>query len=146
MKHAHHQRGLAAVELAITLPILLLLLVAVSEIGRLLIHYNTLTKAVQDGARYAVVDIYGTAAANQIADVNEIKNMVVYGNKGGSGDALLVNLNTGNVTVSQANSYVIVTAQLTYAPAFIKLPEFFGSGGDSLVLPIRASALMRTGP
>ena len=39
------QRGVAIIEFVITLPLLLLLLLATAEIGRALFQYNTLTKA-----------------------------------------------------------------------------------------------------
>jgi Flp pilus assembly protein TadG len=46
------QRGLAMVEFAIVLPILLIILFMVAEIGRALYQYNTLSKAVGDAARH----------------------------------------------------------------------------------------------
>ena len=42
------QRGVAIVEFVLTLPLLMLLLLATAEIGRALFQYNTLTKAVRD--------------------------------------------------------------------------------------------------
>jgi Flp pilus assembly protein TadG len=46
------QSGLAAVEFAITLPVLLLLMLGTAELGRMLSQYDTLTKSVRDGCRY----------------------------------------------------------------------------------------------
>ncbi len=83
------QRGSAVVELAIVLPLLLLIFLGTAEFGRALFQYNTLTKAVRDGARYisqhslkgstGVVDVPSSAVA-----VVETKNLVVYGIKGGA--------------------------------------------------------------
>ena len=42
------QRGIATIEFAICAPILLLLMLATVEVGRMLIQYNTLNKAVRD--------------------------------------------------------------------------------------------------
>ena len=45
-------RGVAAVEMAVVLPLILLLLFVTAEIGRGFMQYNTLTKSVRDSARY----------------------------------------------------------------------------------------------
>lgn len=47
------QRGVAMVEFAITLPLLLLLLLAIGEFGRMLYQYNVLLQASRDAGRYA---------------------------------------------------------------------------------------------
>ena len=89
-RNAHiRQRGSAVVELAIVLPLLLLIFLGTAEFGRALFQYNTLTKTVRDGARYisqnslngstGVVDVPPTAVA-----VVETKNLVVYGIRGGA--------------------------------------------------------------
>lgn len=67
------EHGLAAIEMMVILPILLLLLCAIFEVGRIFMHYTMLNKALQNGARYAVIDVYGTDRASLIADSNEIK-------------------------------------------------------------------------
>ena len=46
-------RGLAMVEFVIVAPLLMLLMLTVGEFGRVFFQYNTLTKAVREGARYA---------------------------------------------------------------------------------------------
>ena len=51
-KTVKRQKGVAALELAIAVPVLLLLLLASAELGRAFYQYNTLTKSVRDGARY----------------------------------------------------------------------------------------------
>ena len=50
------------VEFAIALPLLLLLLLAVAEFGRMLSHYNSLLQANRDAARYLAV-MPGTATS-----------------------------------------------------------------------------------
>ncbi len=51
-------RGQALVEFALVLPILLLLLVAIFDLGRAAFAYNTLTNAAREGARIAIVNQY----------------------------------------------------------------------------------------
>ena len=86
------------VEFTIVLPVLLLLLFGVTELGRALVRYNTLTKAVQDGARYAAAyALLGTTGAvNVDAQLQtEVRNVVVYGNTAGTGTPVLGGLATG---------------------------------------------------
>ncbi|MGC9458681.1 TadE family protein, partial [Vibrio genomosp. F10] len=73
------QKGIAAVEFLITVPILVLIIGGVTEFGNALIDYNTLNKMARNGARYATTDVSGTSSYDHIADETEIKNMVVYG-------------------------------------------------------------------
>lgn len=46
------QRGLVALELALVLPFILILLTALVFYGRLAYHYEVVNKAARDGARY----------------------------------------------------------------------------------------------
>jgi Flp pilus assembly protein TadG len=52
------RRGQAMVEFALTIPIFLLLLVALFDLGRAVFAYNTLTNAAREGARMAIVNQY----------------------------------------------------------------------------------------
>jgi Flp pilus assembly protein TadG len=88
-KH-HAQAGVAIVELALMLPLLLLLTFTVTEFGRALYEYNTLTKAVRDAARYLSVQTPGT-------HMTEARNLIVYGNTAGTGTPLARGLSTSNV-------------------------------------------------
>ena len=47
--------GTAMIEAAVVLPILIVLLLGIMEVGRALMTYNLLTRAVRTGARLAVV-------------------------------------------------------------------------------------------
>lgn len=49
-------RGQAMVELALVLPILLLILMGVFDFGRAVFAYNSLSNAAREGARVAIVD------------------------------------------------------------------------------------------
>jgi Flp pilus assembly protein TadG len=52
---ARDERGAAAVEFALVLPILVVLAFGIIDFGRLLYTYNNLTSAVREGARFAAV-------------------------------------------------------------------------------------------
>ncbi|MGX6567856.1 TadE-like domain-containing protein [Cupriavidus necator] len=68
------QKGVALVELAITISLLLAICFAVTEFGRAIYTYNTLAKSVRDAARYLSTQAAGNAAAHAMA-----KQLVVYG-------------------------------------------------------------------
>jgi Flp pilus assembly protein TadG len=84
------QRGVAIVEFALVLPVLLVLTFTVIEFGRALYQYNTLTKAVRDGARYLSMQMPNT-------NVAEAKNLMVFGNTAGTGNPLVLGLSLTNV-------------------------------------------------
>jgi len=68
---------------------------AVLEFGRALWTHNALTDAARRGARYAVLH-----RADQIDDV---KNVVVYGDPAGGTNPVVENLSTTNVQVNYTN-------------------------------------------
>src|SRR6186997_3699952 len=49
-------RGQALVEFALVIPLFLLMLVALFDLGRAVFSYNTLTNAAREGARLAIVN------------------------------------------------------------------------------------------
>ena len=89
------ERGIAAVELAIALPFLLLVMLATAELGRLISQSNTLAKSVRDAARYVAANaIVGDTKVVTItpALTAQAANLAVTGQIGGSGVALLPGL------------------------------------------------------
>jgi Flp pilus assembly protein TadG len=114
------QRGIAIVEFVIVAPILLLLMLMASELGRALFQYNALTKAVRDGARYYSApgtfdSEYAGLTPAELAE--RAANLVTFGNTGGAGDPLLPgSLDVPDpVTITDATgTYVTVTAHYTF--------------------------------
>ncbi|WP_394135955.1 TadE/TadG family type IV pilus assembly protein [Aliivibrio fischeri] len=135
------QRGIAAVEFILVLPVLLILMVALSEIGSILVRYNTLNKLVQNGSRYAVTNIYGTATTDQIAPIDKIKNVVLYGDDNGGGIVAIDTLTADSITVTHNDNFVTVTISYDYIPFIDEIPIF----GIPLTITISASSMMRTG-
>jgi Flp pilus assembly protein TadG len=141
-------RGLATVEFAICAPLLLLLMLATAEVGRCMYQYNTLTKAVRDGARYAVVNAsVGTTRIVSItaATRTAAQNLVVTGNRAGTGTPLLPGLTVGNVTVTDAgNGFVRVAAAYTFQPILgAMLPTMGSRAPINLRIPLSAAIVMR---
>lgn len=124
------------------LPLLLLFLVAIAEFGNAFIRYNTLSKAVQNGARFAVSEVYGTAKAENIAPTSDIQNAVKYGNPNPvEGAAPVLESLTVNVSYDGVGKYVVVTAEYPYTPIIGAML------GDLLSdVTLSASAIMRVAP
>jgi Flp pilus assembly protein TadG len=91
MKKSHRtQHGAALVELALITPLLLLLTFITTEFGRAMYEYNAVVKSTRDAVRYLSVQTPGT-------HVTEARNLVVYGNTGGTGSPLARGLSLSNV-------------------------------------------------
>jgi Flp pilus assembly protein TadG len=90
-------RGLQLVELAITLPIIVLLFAAAAEFGRYFQEYTTLAKGNRVAARFLA-----TACADG-GDDAAAKNLVVFGNMAGTGNPIVNGLTTGNVVIERRN-------------------------------------------
>ena len=91
---ARNERGVQLLELAIVLPIFMILFAATAEFGRYFYEYTTLAKAARLGARYLV-----TAKVN-CAQAGVAKNLIVYGNVAGTGSPILPDLKTTDVSIS----------------------------------------------
>ena len=130
----YRQRGVPAIEMAIALPVLLLLLVGTAELGRAFYQYNTLTQSLRNAVRYlADTAVEGSSGLIVLDDAKqlEIKNLVVYSNTGGGGDPILTGLDIANVTVSAIDlSHIQVDASYTYQPIFVRIPTFGTTGSD----------------
>jgi len=59
--------GQSLVEFALSLPIILLLFMAIFDFGRAIFAYNTVSNAARDGARVAIVDQRSTAGVSNAA-------------------------------------------------------------------------------
>ena len=140
MNFIKNQQGLAAVEFAIVVPVMLFLMLATAEFGRVFYHYNTLTKAVQAGARYASRPLLKTSELTNIdaAFKLRIQNFVVYGNEDGVGTAVLDGLTASNANVaissSAANKTITVEAQYNYSFAVLNDFPLFGYSLPTLTL------------
>lgn len=90
-------RGLQLVELAITLPVIVLLFAAAAEFGRYFQEYTTLAKGNRVAARFLA-----TACADG-GDDAAAKNLVVFGNMAGTGSPIVNGLAVENVLIERRN-------------------------------------------
>jgi hypothetical protein len=139
--------GLALVETTIVLPILLFLMIACFEVGRMLFVYNSLNKLTRDGARYlSTIALDGTNNIDLSAStVARIKNFVIHGNDAGSGDSLLENLTANDISISNPSGHLItINIDYTFTPVFGSSLSDFGYGsGVNLNFPLRTEVTMR---
>lgn len=92
------ERGVQLVELAIVLPVLVLLFAAAAEFGRYFYEYTTLAKGTRVAVRYLL-----TERTNGDDDACA-KNLVVYGNLAGTGNPIVNGLQRSNVNITRQNS------------------------------------------
>jgi TadE-like protein len=90
------ERGVQLAELAIVIPIMLMLFAAVAEFGLYFHEYSTAAKAARLGARYMCSKTLEKDRNNW--ELNA-KNLVVYGNTAGTGSPVLHGLSTSNVDI-----------------------------------------------
>ncbi len=147
---ARSERGVQLAELAIVLPIFMVLFAATAEFGRFFYEYTTLAKASRLGARYLI-----TAPVN-CASATEAKKLVVYGNIAGTGSPVIEGLMTSNVTITPNDSACpptsstlgvpeTVTVQITgfkHRPLF-DLGGLMNNATFSLNIDVKPSVTMR---
>lgn len=142
------QRGLAAIEFAIVVPVMLFLMMATAEFGRVFYHYNTLTKAVQTGARYASKPLLMTSELTNIdpAFKQRIQNFVVYGNENGSGISVLngFTANNANVAISSNAADKTITIEVQYDYNFVVLSDLPFIGYILPTLTLKSSVVTDT--
>lgn len=142
----NNQKGVALVELALILPLLLLLTFITTEFGRAMFEYNAITKSTRDAVRYLSFQTPG-------AQVTEARNLIVYGNLGGTGTPLVRGLTLTNVPAATCctwqfagsnpviNTVTVRVTDYTYRPLFSSVfgLAFGNANGNITFSPITAT-------
>jgi Flp pilus assembly protein TadG len=133
------QQGSALVEFALVLPLLLILSIVITEMGRAYYQYNTLAKSVREAARFLSVRSPGV-------DIALAKNIIVYGNPAGGSNVQLAGLSTANIadpiwkavgTYPAINTVTITVSNFSFTPI---VSSVFGIDLPSVVFsPIKAT-------
>ena len=140
------QRGLAIVETAITLPFLLFVMLAATELTNAFIQHMSLTKAVRDGARWAAEEaIVSNTFRWTGALEKESRNLVVYGNRAGSGTPLIPGLSIDDVIARPVGGNNIeVSVNYPYSGIFGSVLPSFGYGSNiSTLFNMNATVTMK---
>jgi Flp pilus assembly protein TadG len=146
------QSGLAMVEFAISVPVLLLLMFGTFEFGHFLIQYSTLNDTVRNASRYAAGKASGDTTGNLVTGaawtslVTQTTNLAVFGNITGTPPAVLPSLDATYITVSPdlPNKYVTVAVvDYPYQWLFGAVIPTFNGGGISTAFKLNISITMR---
>lgn len=151
-KPGQAQSGVAMVEFAITLPLLLLLLLAIGEFGRMLYQYNILLQASRDASRYAAGEVWNSDGAEPGVGLQaQIRDVAVYGvpSSAAGFPPVVPGLTTDNVQVyPPVAEHVRVSITYNFCPVIGagncsgSLPGFFGNA-IALNIPLTATTVMR---
>ena len=137
------EQGVQLVEVAIVVPLLLMLFAATAEFGLYFYKYTTVSKAARIGARYL------TSATVKASEDAKARNLVVYGNTAGTGDPVLTGLNTSHVVIKRQGGVPLLPETVTveivgykYQPVF-DLGKILKSKTLSLNIDVKPSVTMR---
>ena len=140
------ERGVQLLEVAIVIPILLVLFAGVAEFGRYFYEYTTLAKASRLGARY----LASKSANSETNNYQSIaRNIVVYGNAAGTGSPILDGLSPNNVTITYQGGTTGVPDTVTVSITGYEHEPLFDLGGLmrndklSLAIEVKPSVTMR---
>lgn len=137
------ERGVQLVEVAIVVPIFLMLFGATAEFGRFFYEYTTLSKAARAGSRYLT-----TAPVNAAQDATA-KNIIVYGNPTGTGTPILSGLTTSNVVITREGGVPLVPQRVKVQISGFQHQPIFNLGallnitGLSTAVEVKPSVTMR---
>jgi Flp pilus assembly protein TadG len=134
MNARQRQHGLAIVEFAVSVPVLLFLLLATADVVRAFTQYSTLSNAVRDGTFYlARHSMLGTSGVVNVsnATIDATRRLVMYGNTSGSGSLRVPGLAAAQIAVTNVgggNVRVVVT--YPYQSLFGGTIQTFGIGSN----------------
>jgi Flp pilus assembly protein TadG len=97
MRSRTRQRGLALVELGISIFVLISIAFGITEFGRAIYQYNTLAKAARDATRFL-----STRDAIDAAAKDQARCLAVFGNPTCTGAPLVAGLTTAMVSICDA--------------------------------------------
>ena len=140
------EKGTALVELALILPLLLLLTFITTEFGRAMFEYNAIAKSTRDAVRYLSFQTPGTK-------ITEARNLIVYGNSDGTGTPLVRGLTLANVPAASCCTWQLtgsnpvintVTVRVTSYTYHALFPRVFGIAFGNAAGNITFSAITAT--
>jgi Flp pilus assembly protein TadG len=130
-----NQRGAALLETAITLPLILLISVAIFEFGRAYQVQQVLTNAAREGARIAVLPDYTDAQVTSV-----VRSYMTGGGLTPINPTITRNIAVGPATASRVTiNYPFNFMVLNPVARLVRPASTLGSGA----LTMQASALMR---
>lgn len=141
-----NQQGLAAIEMTLVLPVLLLFFFATAEFSRLLYQYNALTKVIRNASRYMSNNALNGANILDLTDTITINATDIMA----SGDLtkalqILPNLKDASVSIATSeDKFITMTVSYQWQPIFAStLPSFVNDTSFDLSFPLVTTYTMR---
>ena len=132
-------KGVVAVEMALMLPIILLFLVIIVDLGILLRDHQIITNGVREGARFSSLQKNDIGSNNPAVTAATIKQYVInYCSEEG------LSVPTAAVTVNQGRSIAITGGQLNGSEINITYDRpvlFLGAFGGAPTVTLRSGAI-----
>ena len=129
MKIQRKQTGQSLVEFALVIPLILALVLALVDLGRVIYYYSAVTNAVREAARFGSVTQFASASDRE----SEIQQRVV-------DFAVITPLNFSDITLycdmdvsdqdNPCDDHITVTATFSIAPTIPLLTEIIGIGSE----------------
>lgn len=116
MRRVHNQQGVAAIEFALMLIIMIPLAFGITELGRAFYQYNSLVKAVRDGAR--------VLARSGGTKVEEARCFTAYGKPTCGGTPVIEGLSEALVVIPTAEEVKLGALTVTMGTVTITGYEF----------------------
>ncbi len=120
------QKGIAAVEATLVLPLFLFLFLITFELGRFMMHIEVVQKQQRLAAKY----LADKAELNDLDEIliSEAQNLVVYNSLTAGTDPVIEGLSANQVSVQAIGiSQILVSTNVPYTPYLANIPNFFGS-------------------
>lgn len=128
------ERGQSIVELALLLPLVLILIVGLLDVSRAVWASNTLATAVREGTRYAIVHGSGSAEPSGPGSTSRVERHVRGHAVGQSGLAVVVTYPDGS---NDRGKRVTVEATLPFRPVLSTAML-----GDGLTVTLRSASTL----
>jgi len=149
MSSRKYLMGLAVVEMAIVLPLLMLLIISASEFGRAFIQYSRLSNRVQSAARFVADNVLqGSTGVPLLTDSirSQARNLVVYGTPSIGVTPAVPALKTTDVEVTVTpDGLITVSLEYAYRPVVGDAIPTLGLGKDQTfsAILLRPKTVMR---
>lgn len=138
MKNQRRYSGQSIIEFALVLPLVLFLIIGFLDVGRIIFYYSSLTNAVREATRYAIVHKDEIDAAFNNPTDNSLQDKVLEYAVGLSGVPNPLTKDHISVTPEKVDTYfttVLIEATYPYKPVTPGIGQLFGSAeGFNLIV------------
>ncbi|WP_429886081.1 TadE/TadG family type IV pilus assembly protein [Geoalkalibacter halelectricus] len=150
--HLRDERGAAAVEFAVVLPLLLLILLGIIEYGLIFYNKQVLTNASREGARFGIVAGERATSASIEQEVSNYLDQKLISFQPSEPTVTTCSMDRDdpgtatcpNSTTTKFGDYLSVEIEYPYDfLLFPKLKKIFSSGNPESSLTLRATTVMR---